>query len=156
MLSNQYLLILCLMVTKLATLVDFREKIIPICFRGHKVKSNYRYWSSYQHCLLNTLWTIYFIINKLGTVVANREWIVRPPFEKRGKIVLHIVTGLHLSVGLSFGQSVDLAMSAWEDIFRLYDQSYRSNCWFLSQVLSTRYIMILCLMVTKLCNTGWL
>ena len=33
--STQYLMTLCLMVTQLATLVDFWEKIIPIAFWSH-------------------------------------------------------------------------------------------------------------------------
>ena len=59
---------------KLATLVDFIEKNIPIDFGVTRSRSNY--WSSYQHCLLNILWTIVLIITKLDTVVATREWII--------------------------------------------------------------------------------
>ena len=68
-----YLLTLCLMVSKLASMVDFTEKIIPIAFWGHKVKV--KYWSSYQHFPLNILWTICLIITKLCTVVNTRKCI---------------------------------------------------------------------------------
>ena len=76
-----YLLTLCLMVSKLATMVGFTEKIIPIAFLGHKVKV--KYWSSYQHFPLNILWTICLIITKLCTVVTTRKCIKRfaNPFE---------------------------------------------------------------------------
>ena len=69
MLSTKYIFTLCLMVTctKLATLVDFGEKIIPArSFLGHNV----HYW-------LNCL-----IITELGTVVVAREWMITDSCDK--------------------------------------------------------------------------
>ena len=56
--STQYLMILCLIVAKLATLVDFRENIIPTAFWVTRSRSHY--WSSYQQCPLNILGTIFY------------------------------------------------------------------------------------------------
>ena len=59
---------------KLATLVDFYERITPIDLWVTRSRSNY--WSLFQHYSFNIFWTICLIIIKLGTVVATREWIV--------------------------------------------------------------------------------
>ena len=62
------------MVTKLATLVDFREKIILIAF--WVTRSKFNYWSLSKHCSVIILWTICLIITRPLTVVANSEWII--------------------------------------------------------------------------------
>ena len=48
--STHNLMILCVTITKLASLVDFREKIISIAFLVTSSRSNC--WSSSQHCPL--------------------------------------------------------------------------------------------------------
>ena len=73
--STQYLMILCLMVAKLATLVDFRENIIPTAFWGHKVKITLLVFistSSAQYSLNHLLDYNYLS----GCSGCLREWIV--------------------------------------------------------------------------------
>ena len=72
--STQYPLTLCMMVTQLATQIDFREKIIPIAFWVTRSRSNF--WSLSKHCQVNILGTIRMIITKRRTVGANSEWII--------------------------------------------------------------------------------
>ena len=63
------------MVTKLAKLVDLREKIIiPIAFWVSRARSDFL--SLYQCCPINILWTNLLKITKLGLMVATREWII--------------------------------------------------------------------------------
>ena len=63
-----------MMVTQLATQIDFREKIIPIAFWVTRSRSNF--WSLSKHCQVNILGTIRMIITKRRTVGANSEWII--------------------------------------------------------------------------------
>ena len=62
------------MVTKLATLVDLRDKIIPIALWVKRTRSNY--WSAFQHCPLKIDWIIYLIMTKHGTNVISGELII--------------------------------------------------------------------------------
>ena len=76
-LSTQYLIALWLMVTKLAILVVFREKIIHIAFwvKGHRQTTCLHF--SIVRTSAKTLWIIWFlpVIAKFNIVFA-REWII--------------------------------------------------------------------------------
>ena len=69
--STQNRMTLCLMVTKLSTLVDLREDY-PIVFRSQGQGQS----TGLHHCPLNILWSICLIITKQGTVAATRKWII--------------------------------------------------------------------------------
>ena len=66
-LSTRDLMILCMMVIKFAILVNYLYWVT-------RARSNYS--SSSHHCPLNIIWTICLVINKPGTLVATRYWII--------------------------------------------------------------------------------
>ena len=69
--STQSRMNLCLIVTKISTLVDLREDY-PIVFRSQGQGQS----TGLHHCPLNILWSICLIITKQGTVASTREWII--------------------------------------------------------------------------------
>ena len=70
-LFTQYLISLCLMVTKLTIPVGSRKKIFWVTTSRSNYCSSSRVLQTqyFMHC-------ISFIVTKLGTVVATREWII--------------------------------------------------------------------------------
>ena len=73
------LMTLCLMVTKLATLVDFWKRIIPIAL-CHKVKVKLLFFN-YLSVVHNVLWNICLIITKLGVMITTGEQIIIIDFQ---------------------------------------------------------------------------
>ena len=103
---------------------NLRETIIPIAFQsqGHS-RSNY--WSSSQHCPLNILVTICFIITKLGTVVATREWIIPCILGMQPFSILHKAAFMFLKHFLFMAARNAIQSSYGSEIFT---QSKVSDC----------------------------